>query len=417
MENKQTQKNTCGKVDYPTDTYFPGMKVGRDLKNGLDWGLKSWKSQDDPSPGDISWGLVLSGYPEFSIMNGTTKICRIGPRNGMYFTGYTNQKFQSGFELTYVSNKDEIFYTYSSNNVISRVVINSTTSSLIQYVWMEKQQNWDIYYLLPGDVCDTYGLCGTNSNCITTDPHICQCLKGFSPIAWNSSHWDQGCVRNEPLSCNGTSNSDGFVKYTSLKQPDTQHTKLDENVNLDECRNLCLKNCSCMAFANSDIRRGGSGCVMWFGDLIDLKLFPNGEQILYIRMPASELELQHGHKRRVIIASTIAAICGVLLLCMYVIYRVRRNIAEKSKTEDYTDKGYMKDTDLPLFDLLTINISTNKFSFNNKIGQGGFGPAYKGKLADGQEIAVKRLSHSSGQGMAEFITEVKLISKLKTEIW
>ncbi|WRX29328.1 Serine-threonine/tyrosine-protein kinase [Theobroma cacao] len=46
-------------------------------------------------------------------------------------------------------------------------------------------------------------------------------------------------------------------------------------------------------------------------------------------------------------------------------------------------------------------------------GEGGFGPVYKGTLANGQEIAVKRLSKSSGQGLNEFKTEVKLIAKLQ----
>ena len=44
-----------------------------------------------------------------------------------------------------------------------------------------------------------------------------------------------------------------------------------------------------MAFANSDIRGEGSGCVMWFGDLIDMKQLQTDGQDLYIRMHASEL--------------------------------------------------------------------------------------------------------------------------------
>ncbi|WZZ51279.1 hypothetical protein YC2023_051386 [Brassica napus] len=47
------------------------------------------------------------------------------------------------------------------------------------------------------------------------------------------------------------------------------------------------------------------------------------------------------------------------------------------------------------------------------IGQGGFGPVYKGNLLDGKEIAVKRLSSSSGQGTEEFMNEITLISKLQ----
>ncbi|KAH9688853.1 cysteine-rich receptor-like protein kinase 10 [Citrus sinensis] len=57
--------------------------------------------------------------------------------------------------------------------------------------------------------------------------------------------------------------------------------------------------------------------------------------------------------------------------------------------------------------------ATNHFSHENKLGEGGFGPVYKGILADGKEIAVKRLSRSSGQGRQEFKNEVTLIAKLQ----
>ncbi|QHO32412.1 hypothetical protein S245_027972 [Arachis hypogaea] len=414
--------------DYPTDTYLPGMKIGRDLRNGSDWRLTSWKSVDDPSPGNFSWGLALSDYPEFAIMNGTKKLSRIGPWNGMYFSGLPNVSVDPVIEFNYVANQNEIYYTSSSKNdsIISRVVINQTSKAYTRYVWVEKTQTWSVFESLPSDVCDNYGHCGAYGGCMATGAPVCLCLRGFrpkSPEAWNSSNWAQVCVRNEPLSCTsigeGTGiaeSTDEFVKYTGLKLPDTQHTRLVENVDIHSCSALCLNNCSCMAYTNSDISGGGSGCVMWFGNLIDIKLFESGGQDLYIRMPASKLvsnhEELHLSKNKVITASTVAAICGTFLLCVYVIYRFRRNSNEKSKIQEYME-GYVNDADLPLFDLLTINIATGKFSFNNKIGQGGFGPVYKGKLEHGQEIAVKRLSHSSRQGMAEFITEVKLIAKLQ----
>ncbi|MBA0748141.1 hypothetical protein Gogos_004990 [Gossypium gossypioides] len=65
------------------------------------------------------------------------------------------------------------------------------------------------------------------------------------------------------------------------------------------------------------------------------------------------------------------------------------------------------------FDLSIIEAATNNFAEVNKIGAGGFGSVYKGILADGQEIAVKRLSTSSGQGADEFQTEVVLVAKLQ----
>ncbi|MCI28573.1 G-type lectin S-receptor-like serine/threonine-protein kinase, partial [Trifolium medium] len=60
-----------------------------------------------------------------------------------------------------------------------------------------------------------------------------------------------------------------------------------------------------------------------------------------------------------------------------------------------------------------ILAATNSFSIENKIGEGGFGPVYKGILAQGQEIAVKRLSKTSKQGVTEFMNEVGLVAKLQ----
>ncbi|CAO2842650.1 unnamed protein product [Amaranthus hypochondriacus] len=61
----------------------------------------------------------------------------------------------------------------------------------------------------------------------------------------------------------------------------------------------------------------------------------------------------------------------------------------------------------------TIRIATDNFSDSNKLGRGGFGTVYKGRLVNGQEIAVKRLSKESGQGDGEFKTEVMLVAKLQ----
>ncbi|CAL5410926.1 unnamed protein product [Camellia sinensis] len=67
----------------------------------------------------------------------------------------------------------------------------------------------------------------------------------------------------------------------------------------------------------------------------------------------------------------------------------------------------------PFFDLPTLSAATDNFSDSNKLGQGGFGPVYKGQLPDGKEVAVKRLSSVSEQGLHEFTNEVLLILKLQ----
>lgn len=69
--------------------------------------------------------------------------------------------------------------------------------------------------------------------------------------------------------------------------------------------------------------------------------------------------------------------------------------------------------ELRYFTFQSILSATNKFSSTNKLGEGGFGAVYKGKLVDGQEVAVKRLSSSSAQGVKEFKNETELIVKLQ----
>ncbi|TYH67007.1 hypothetical protein ES332_D06G157900v1 [Gossypium tomentosum] len=68
--------------------------------------------------------------------------------------------------------------------------------------------------------------------------------------------------------------------------------------------------------------------------------------------------------------------------------------------------------EFPSIKLDILQAATTNFCDENKLGQGGFGPVYKGTLADGNEIAVKRLSRASSQGLLEFKNEM-LISKLQ----
>ncbi|KAL1214819.1 Cysteine-rich receptor-like protein kinase 34 [Cardamine amara subsp. amara] len=65
------------------------------------------------------------------------------------------------------------------------------------------------------------------------------------------------------------------------------------------------------------------------------------------------------------------------------------------------------------FDFKTIEVATNKFSDSNMIGRGGFGEVYRGTLPTGTEVAVKRLSKTSGQGAKEFKSEAVLVTKLQ----
>jgi hypothetical protein len=76
------------------------------------WKLTSWKSPEDPSIGDVSWGLVLNDYPEY-MMKGNAKIFRVRPWNGLHFSALPEHVSNSFLHYEIVSNNDEIFYSYS----------------------------------------------------------------------------------------------------------------------------------------------------------------------------------------------------------------------------------------------------------------------------------------------------------------
>ncbi|KAJ6423308.1 hypothetical protein OIU84_024282 [Salix udensis] len=156
------------------------------------------------------------------------------------------------------------------------------------FAWIEKTQKWLVYETANTDNCNRYALCGANGFCNIQSSPVCGCLNGFvpkSPADWDMTDWSNGCVRKTPLNCSG----DGFRKLAGVKMPETKSTWFSNTMNLRECKNKCLEKCNCTAYSNLDIRNGGSGCMLWFGDLIDIRVLSENEQEIYIRMAGSEL--------------------------------------------------------------------------------------------------------------------------------
>lgn len=94
-----------------------------------------------------------------------------------------------------------------------------------------------------------------------------------------------GCVRKSKLMCG---NEDSFQRYSNLKLPDTQNSWFDPSMTLEECAAKCLKNCSCTAYANIDVKEGGSGCLLWFDDLLDIREYLGSIQDLFLRKASAE---------------------------------------------------------------------------------------------------------------------------------
>ena len=112
-----------------------------------------------------------------------------------------------------------------------------------------------------------------------------QLFTGFEPnntIEWSRGNWASGCVRRTPLQrgrVNSTggeaSKMDGFLKQKMMKVPDFADWSAAHE---DDCRQQCLQNCSCIAYAYDT----GTGCMSWTRSLIDTLQFSSGGVDLYV---------------------------------------------------------------------------------------------------------------------------------------
>ncbi|KAJ0725601.1 putative S-locus glycoprotein [Helianthus annuus] len=164
--------------EYPGDTFLPGMKFGKDLVTGLKRSLTSWKSPDDPSVG------------------------RLGPWNGLGFSGFPLDKENQIYSTEFVVNEKEIYHKYAlTSSVVQRIVLTWDGKTLLLH-WIERIQDWIVYAESEVDNCDRFSLCGPYGICSINKHPPCSCMQGFeprNPEEWEVSDWVSGCVRRNPL--------------------------------------------------------------------------------------------------------------------------------------------------------------------------------------------------------------------------
>ncbi|GJU04406.1 G-type lectin S-receptor-like serine/threonine-protein kinase [Tanacetum coccineum] len=337
----------------PTDTFLPGMIMDSGLK------LTSWKSVNDPSPGSFVFQKLESG--QYHILN----------------TENSATHWKSGFG----SLKD-----FEPNQVYIDVLLIDYAGSVKYFSWAQNQNpDWEE----PENECSIYGVCGKFAMCYVSNQTTCKCLDRFQRVDPAEASSD----------CKPTSDicrpDDVFINVYMIKVENPSQPFLELEKRAD-CENKCLKNCKCKAYsyspANIELSKSGrpdqgNRCWMWDTELINLQT--NGTHNISVRVSAAEESshvLQTGNSER--------------------------------WAMELLDIGQSRDNDtesigIPFYQFEAIQLATDNFSDANKLGQGGFGPVYKGVLPGGLEVAVKRLCSLSGQGLEEFRNEVMLIAKLQ----
>ncbi|KAL6643376.1 hypothetical protein ACP70R_018933 [Stipagrostis hirtigluma subsp. patula] len=199
----------------------------------------------------------------------------------------------------------------------------------------------------------------------------------------------------------------------------------------------CLQRIVGVVNATTSVRLGGRVLVLRCNFRFENMMFYEGAPTTRITPsssapPASPFPTPMTNKRPAgmkpwVIVVSVAPPLAVVALCFIFYCRWRRRRYRKGRprlrrkpTHNRLRGGEEPDwemeadlSEFSVFDFHQILEATNNFSEENKLGEGGFGPVYKGQFPEGVEIAVKRLASHSGQGFIEFKNEVQLIAKLQ----
>ncbi|XP_074291792.1 G-type lectin S-receptor-like serine/threonine-protein kinase CES101 [Silene latifolia] len=426
--------------DHPTDTLLPGMRLGFDFKTGKNWSLTSWVSSKVPALGPYTLGLDRNGTNQLILWRRGEIQWKSGSLNEGKFLNLEDYLYS--FEI--VSNENERYYVLSAMKT--------------WYV------NFPMYQI--GELGSINSV-----NIAQSDPYQESQRSRGSPLSGvvdcKRIRTATGCVEHKLPECRSKvwfDSTKGYVKSDGIRY---EKGRGGDILGLDDCEAMCLKKCSCVAYAS--IYSNGTGCEFWSNmtqlvedrydhDYRDFYLQRNKpsmtdirrKNVIWIWLIVSTsifivvlvvAWLGYRMKRMLLAAARFLGLLGCFLR-----HRLRSNLSKyydhiQQKVETvnmqtggkthsdmdsragYSGKSRKKRTltlafgkktqGIRVFRFESVARATNNFALSNVLGQGGYGTVYKGLLADGQEIAIKRLSKTSKQGKSEFMNELKLVAKLQ----
>ncbi|XP_031262529.1 putative receptor-like protein kinase At4g00960, partial [Pistacia vera] len=365
------------------------MKLGINDKTGQNWSLTSWLSYSLPSPG----AFTLEWYPLEEEL--------IVKRRGVDFWT-SGTFFCSSFENieAFTATANYFFRKYSDQD---EKYLNYTAAPCYQ---KDGNSVTSLWLTSDGSLVDTL-----------TRKYL------FKSLLCDGNTTDFGCKRWEDLSCRHGQK----LERKAISNNDPQIIRVFDNrtnLSLSDCKDMCWKNCTCVGVQEKGPNPDGTGCTFLSGPLKEMKnggsnlTIPNPDEAFYIIIPAPS-EKQSIWKWILISVATAAALVVIFFLGFFLFIRWRRlRLEEKFLFELMSEAKELeidgkKGVNLKVYSVSSIMDATNSFSSENKLGEGGFGPVYKGLLPDGQEIAIKRLSGRSRQGLVEFKNELIIVAKLQ----
>ncbi|KAK3184281.1 hypothetical protein Dsin_031567 [Dipteronia sinensis] len=277
--------------DNPTDTFLPGMKMDDRMV------LSSWRSYDDPAPGNFTFQLDQEEESQLIIWNRSMK----------YWKSSVSGKFIGSDEIPPTMSYLLSNFTSSVHNETVRPFLNSSLysdtrmimsfSGQAQFFKWNSLKVWALIWAEPRDRCSVYNSCGNFGSCNSNNKLMCKCLPGFEPSFpenWNREDFSGGCSRKSKI-CGKNAESGTFLKLNLMNvgNPDSQFNAKSEA----ECKLECLNNCQCQAYSYQGVKitqrgvtGGSSACLIWSEDINNLQEEYPGGGSLFVRVAGSDIE-------------------------------------------------------------------------------------------------------------------------------
>eukprot|EP01018_Ginkgo_biloba_P012982 Gb_37078 [translate_table: standard] len=426
LRNK-TENIVWASFDQPTDTLLPQQSL-------QDHEL--WSSITNSSYATGYYRLFFDSDNILSLsFNGfSTSTYWPDPDLVAYTSGrshYNSQKFafliaRGGFK----SSDGYSFNTTDFGETPLRRLTLDTDGNLRAYSWDNTSLAWVVVWEAFTQLCKIHGLCGPNAICIYTPQPRCACPPSFRMA--NRSNWFQGCEPLFPLH-----NCSQQFSLIPLQHTDYYGNDLDTYrayATFEQCQAICMNDCRCKGFA---YRLDGMGKCFPKANLYNGFQSPAVANTLYIKVSAA-FPYNSSHETLLTPLNLTCPpakanpdkplkpakpdrdgpwkIAEGVLIPIAILEIASLSLGWWYLSKRYGNSVYLKKYGFPSlsggperFSFAKLQAATNNFT--EIVGKGGFGTVYKGTLADGRAVAVKKLEGVS-QGEAQFRAEVTIVGKI-----
>ncbi|XP_009609393.1 putative receptor protein kinase ZmPK1 [Nicotiana tabacum] len=427
-------KNPQGKIlwqsfDLPTDTLLPHQFFTKNHR------LVPPLRKGSLSPGYFS--LYFDSDNVLRMIYDGPQVSSIywpNPDRGVYWNGRTSQnssRFAYFDQMGRFFSSDRLQFNVSDMGfgILRRMSID-IDGNLRIYSLDNSTGLWKISWQAIAQPCIVHGICGRYSICSYAPEPKCTCPPGYQMV--NASDWSRGCRPR----FSQRSLSREHVKFVEI--PNVDYWGFDLNftssMSLESCRTLCLDDPRCRAFV---YRRNGEGTCFTKGMLFNGYRSPGFPGTAFLKVP---MNLSGSESGLLNLESTDAK-CGsspenvlfgfpsmyeldfkkVKWIYLYLFSFTLGGIEilfvvlgwwalfSKHGIPASIEEGYkmVSSTQFRRFTYTELKKATKNFKI--ELGRGGSGAVYKGVLADGRAVAVKRLANEFQE---EFWAEMTTIGRI-----